>query len=402
MKMTGGPASVNIKLALLVIAIVIAVGTLIYTQDLVEDLHSKERRIVELYAKSLEYIADSDIPNADFTFIFENIIKRIDFPLILTDPNDKVKLDGMGGGVRNLDYDTTASKEELDDFFDEKIDELQQINEPITVTYSDSVVLGKIYYGDSELVKKLTYYPYLQIFFAVLFILISYVGFSYLKRSEQSNIWVGMAKETAHQLGTPISSLMGWAEILKLSYKDPDKVLDTADEMGRDLERLNKITKRFSKIGSKPELKGTELYSILNNVKRYIERRLPQTGKKVNFHITGDTSATVKLNAELFEWVIENLAKNSLDAIEKEEGIITFRIIEGKDKVDLEVQDNGKGIDLKRRKDVFRPGYSSKKRGWGLGLSLSRRIINDYHNGKIFVKHSVIGEGTTFKIILKK
>jgi hypothetical protein len=402
MKMTGGPASVNIKLALLAIAIIIAAGTLIYTQNLVKDLHRKERQIVELYAKSLEYIADSDIPNADFTFIFENIIKRIDFPLILTDANDKVKLDGMGGGVRNLTYDSTASREELNDFFDDKIEELREINDPITVTYSDSVVLGKIYYGDSDLVKKLTYYPYLQIFFAVLFILISYVGFSYLKRNEQSNIWVGMAKETAHQLGTPISSLMGWAEILKLSYKDPDKVLDTADEMGRDLERLNKITKRFSKIGSKPELKETEVYHILNNVRRYIERRLPQTGKKVDFNITGDTSATVKLNDELFEWVIENLAKNALDAIEKEEGHINFKIIDGKDKLDIEVEDNGKGIDLKRRKDVFRPGYSTKKRGWGLGLSLSKRIIDEYHNGKIFVKNSVIGEGTTFKISLRK
>jgi signal transduction histidine kinase len=211
-----------------------------------------------------------------------------------------------------------------------------------------------------------------------------------------------MAKETAHQFGTPISSLMGWIEMLKLSYRDPDKVMDVANEITDDVEKLNKITYRFSKIGSKPELKEYIVFDEVKKVTAYFERRLPQTGKTVELSIKGDEKAAAQLNSELFEWVIENLIKNSLDAIEGKPGRIRVTVNDGKKNVEIEVTDSGKGIDLKRRKDVFRPGYSTKKRGWGLGLSLSKRIIEGYHNGKIFVKSSALGEGTTFKIILRK
>ena len=187
---------------------------------------------MELYANTLKYIADSPANNSDFTFIFENIVKRIDFPLILTDENDNVSLSGMGGGIRNIDIDSTLSRPELEAFVDKKIEELEQEHEPIPVIYGNSIFLGKIYYGDSDLIRRLRYYPYLQIFFAFLFMLIAYVSFSYLKRNEQSNIWVGMAKETAHQLGTPISSIMGWIEMLRISYAKPEKVLQVTNEIG--------------------------------------------------------------------------------------------------------------------------------------------------------------------------
>ena len=401
MKMSGGPASINLKILLLVIALIIAAGTLYYTQNLVSKLQEKEREIVELYAKGIEYIANSSNPNEDITFLFDNIIKPIDFPLVLSDADDNVNIYNRTD-LRNIEIDSAFTEEEFNEFISKKMKEMDERHSPIFVTYEDTLVLTKIHYGDSELIERLRYYPYIQIIIAALFIVIGYVGFSSIKRSEQSNIWVGMAKETAHQFGTPISSLMGWLEMLKINYKDSDKVLDISEEINDDVEKLNKITYRFSKIGSKPELKRMVVYEDLKKVTDYFERRLPQTGKTVNLTIEGDKEVCAALNPELFDWVIENLIKNALDAIDTKEGSIKIVVETVRKNVEIEVSDSGKGIDLKRRKDVFRPGYSTKKRGWGLGLSLSKRIIEGYHGGKIFVKSSIQGEGTVFKVVLKK
>lgn len=399
--MFGGPASLNFKIFLLIVAILVAAGTLFYTQNLVQKLQEKEKQIVQLYARGIEYLATSTDSDVDLTFLFENIIKPIDFPLIITDENDVINLNSKGD-IRNIHYDTTLSRNQLKVFFDKKIKEMDEQHNPIFVTYADTIVLQKIHYGDSELINRLKFYPYLQILVAALFIILGYIGFSSIKKSEQSNIWVGMAKETAHQFGTPISSLMGWIEMLKMHYQDKDRVLDISNEISDDVEKLNKITYRFSKIGAVPELKTLSVYDEINTVKKYIERRLPQLGKSVEVILQGDKQANTKLNAELFEWVIENLIKNALDAIDHKQGKIEISVKELQKEIEIDITDNGKGIDLKRRKDIFRPGYSTKRRGWGLGLSLSKRIIEVYHKGKIFVKSSVIGEGTTIKIILKK
>ncbi len=400
MKMTGGPASMNIKLALIIIGATIALGTLYYTQNLVGKLQQREKDIVQLYASSLEYSASTETINADFTFVFQNIIGRIDFPLILTNDIDQVASNGTIIGFKNIDYDAKLSKEKLKNILQEKITELSKQHSPIIVKSPAGKILSKIYFGDSEIIQRLRFYPYLQILFALVFLIIAYTSFSYVKKSEQRNIWVGMSKETAHQLGTPISSLMGWNEMLKMNYSNQDKVLDISDEIGSDLTRLSKITKRFSKIGSKPELIDVNPYNIIENVINYFQRRLPQLGKNVLISVEGTKEQKVKMNVELFEWVIENLIKNALDAIENKEGKITFKVEHNHNKIEIEVTDNGKGIEHNRRKDIFRPGYSTKRRGWGLGLSLSKRIIEDYHNGKIFVKQSIINTGTTFKIIL--
>lgn len=400
MKMSGGPASINIKILLVIVALVIAVGTLIYTQNLVTQLQRKQKEIVELYAKGIEYLANSSNPNEDITFLFDNIIKPIDFPLILSDATDNVNIYNRTD-IRNVEYDTALSEEEFHIFISEKIREMDETHQPIFVTYADTLILQKIHYGDSELVTQLKYYPYMQIIIAAIFIILGYIGFSNIKRSEQSNIWVGMAKETAHQFGTPISSLMGWLEMLKLHYKESDKVLDITEEITNDVEKLNKITYRFSNIGSKPQMKLAVIYEELKEVTDYFERRLPQTGKSVSLTIEGDKRVCAQMNSELFEWVIENLIKNALDAIEQKNGWIKINITKAKEFVEIEISDSGKGIDIKRRKDIFRPGYSTKRRGWGLGLSLAKRIIEEYHNGKIFVKSSAQGEGTTFMIMLK-
>ncbi len=398
-KMSGGPSSVNLKLILLLIALLIAVATLYYTQTLVIKLQDKEREIVKLYAKGLQYIANTTSMDVDLTFLFDNIIKPIDFPVILTDKDNHIN---SIRDVRNVEIDTTLSEQQLNKYFEQLVVEMDKIHKPINITYADTIILQRVHYGDSQLILQLKGYPYFQITIAALFIIIGYIGFSYIKKSEQSNIWVGMAKETAHQFGTPISSLMGWLEMLKINYKQPDAVLDITEEISSDVEKLNKITYRFSKIGAKPEITDHIVYEEVKKVTEYFNRRLPQTGKSVELTVNGDQTLCAKINPELFEWVLENLVKNALDAIEIENGKINIEVMNGKKGVEIEVSDNGKGIDLRRRKDVFRPGYSTKKRGWGLGLSLSKRIVEGYHGGKIFVKNSAPGEGTTFKIILKK
>jgi signal transduction histidine kinase len=401
MRMSGGPASLNLKITLVVIALLIAIGTLIYTESLVSKLQKKEKEIVELYARGIEYVANSSNPNEDITFLFDNIIKPIDFPLIMSDADNRVNIHNRTD-IRNIEYDTSLTEEQYSKFIAEQIIEMDKTHTPILVTYADTLVLQKIHYGDSEFVNQLKYFPFVQIIIAALFIVLGYIGFSSIKRSEQSNIWVGMAKETAHQFGTPISSLMGWLEMLKMNYKEPDKVIDVAEEITNDVEKLNKITYRFSKIGSKPQMQKTVVYEELKKVTDYFERRLPQTGKSVELIIDGDKEVCAEMNPELFEWVIENLIKNSLDAIDEKAGSIKILVSEVKKNVDIEISDSGKGIDLKRRKDVFRPGYSTKRRGWGLGLSLAKRIVEGYHGGKIYVKSSIHGEGTTFTILLKK
>lgn len=403
MKMSGGPGSVNIKIILLFIAAGIVAGILFYTHNLVKELQEKERKVVKLFAKGLEYVANSSDESSDITFLFENIIQPIDFPLILTDADNNVNVKSRSD-IRNIELDSTLSEDAMLKYLSDLINTMDAANPPIPVYYvvgKDSILFSKIHYGDSKSITQLKLYPYVLLAIAAIFILVSYIGFSMIKKSEQSNIWVGMSKETAHQFGTPISSLMGWIEILKMHYDDKDKVLDTAHEIENDVEKLNKITNRFSKIGSKPELKAENLSFALDKVVSYFNRRLPQSGKKVNLAINCPNDITVLINVDLFEWVIENLIKNALDAIDHDNGLVEINVFRNKKMVEIEVTDNGKGIEIKRRKDIFRPGYSTKRRGWGLGLSLSKRIIEGYHHGKIFVKSSVPWVATTFKIILK-
>lgn len=392
----------NIKLILLILALIITAGTFYYTQDLVNDLQKSERQIVELYAKSLEFIASSPSNSGeDFTFVFENIIKRINFPLILTDANSNPMSYNIGSGIKNIKIDTTQTPVEIEFFLKNKIKELNEIHDPINVAYNDQI-FNKVYFGNSDTIQRLKYYPFLQVLFAFFFLTIAYLSFSYLKKTEQSNIWVGMAKEIAHQLGTPISSLMGWTELLKLKMEKPDEVFNVANEMESDLNRLNKITNRFSKIGSKPILREYDIVDVIYNVTNYFEKRLPQTGKNVELIVPELKSIKLKLNFELFEWVIENLIKNAIDAIGSQKGKIHISLNDFEETTEIEISDNGKGINPKDRKNIFKPGFSTKSRGWGLGLSLSKRIIEDYHKGKLHLKNSIPQNGSTFLIILNK
>ncbi len=390
----------NFKIFLLVVAIAIVGGMLFYSQNLIDRLLDKEREVVDLYARSLEYLASDKSSNADISFVFNEIVRAIDFPMVLTDA-DNNPIRPIKTSVRNIEIDTTKTPEEQESQLRTIIKGLDQQNPPIKVAIQDTIVLNYLHYGESEMISKIRRLPIIQFALAGIFILLAYVGFSYIKRNEQSNIWVGMSKETAHQLGTPLSSMMGWIELAKEHARDNPQLSETVGEMGNDIERLNKVAARFSKIGSKPDLKPENLTEVIQGVVDYIKKRIPKSGKNIELKIITGGDFRANINRELFEWVLENLMKNALDAMEQASGSITFRIEQSGRTTTIDVSDTGKGIDPKHHKDVFRPGYSTKKRGWGLGLSLSKRIIEEYHKGKLFVKQSSSGGGTTFRIKLQ-
>jgi len=393
---TRGPKSANIKTALLLAAFVIIIPMLFYTHNLVDRLQKNEREVASMYAKSVEYLANSPYSGTDYSFIFDELIRSIDFPIIESDSaNLEIK------ASRNIELDTTLSTSDRDAYLRSLIRGMDDLNHPIVVSYQDTIVLSNVHYGESPLVTRLRWLPYIEIAIGALFIFIGYTGFSYIKRSEQSNIWVGMARETAHQLGTPLSSLMGWIEILKLQEPQTPKLTETIAEMENDLLRLSKIADRFSKIGSKPDLREENLSDIVKGVINYFEKRIPQMGKRVDIVLETMGPVHAKINRELFEWVVENLVKNGLDAMEDGKGQISIKLQSSGGEAIIDVSDTGKGIDAAYRKDIFRPGFSTKKRGWGLGLSLSKRIVETYHKGKLSVKESKLGVGTTFRIKLR-
>ncbi|HLX13129.1 MAG TPA: HAMP domain-containing sensor histidine kinase, partial [Bacteroidota bacterium] len=392
----------NIKILLFITAIMIVVGTLIYTQKLVNQLLRRERETASVYAESLDSLANGATEQVDYSFIFDRIVRQIDFPMILSDPSGK-PVEPFRNSSKNIDIDTSLSPDRLEQYLAAKTRELDEENPPIEV-YARGAVVQKVHYGESTLVRQLRYLPYVEIAVAGMFILLGYVGFSYIKKSEQGNIWVGMAKETAHQLGTPLSSVMAWIEMLRTRAGTDDRQLETIREMENDLSRIQKVTDRFSKIGSKPNLKAENLTDVVASVIAYYKRRLPvsRVGGSTAISLNSPADLSVPLNRELFEWVIENLIKNALDAMEGTPGSIAFTIFREDEFVNIDIQDTGKGIDMRYKKDIFRPGYSTKQRGWGLGLSLSKRIIEDYHKGKLLVKESRLGKGTTFRIRLRK
>jgi nitrogen-specific signal transduction histidine kinase len=321
----------------------------------------------------------------NFTIISEVIQNNTTVPVILTDENDNVL------SYRNINPSEIDTEEEVA----KMLAKMMASKEPIEVELFDNVK-NKVYYKDSTTLVQLTYYPYIQLLVIVLFIGVSYYTFSQSRKSEQNRVWVGMAKETAHQLGTPTSSLLAWKEILSESNLSPELI----DEFGKDVTRLEKIVDRFSKIGSKPLLKPTNLIEVMDRTISYLRNR---TSNKIIFSKLYDEKEPifVPLNDTLFEWVVENIAKNAVDAIETS-GEVSFRITDNIQVVYIDISDTGKGIPRSHYKTIFQPGFTTKERGWGLGLSLSDRIIENYHRGRIFVSYSEVDKGTTFRIVLRK
>ena len=384
----------NFKIVLLAFASVFVLAMLVYSQRITNQLLIRERQVVDLYAKSYEYISSERAATGDFSFLFDEVIRTIDFPVVLSDASNEPLY------WKNVDLDSLLTREQQKEIVRPMLAVMDRENKPIRITVNDTIVLNYVHYGESELIGQLRWLPILEIILAGVFIFVAYVGFSYIKRTEQSNIWVGMAKETAHQLGTPLSSMIGWLERAKAEGARAPVIRESLQEMEHDIERLNKVAARFSKIGSRPDLKEEDAAEVISGVISYIAKRIPRSGKKVDCIIETPGPFPVRMNRELFEWVVENLMKNALDAMEGPTGRISFRLAQSAGRTTIDVTDTGKGIDPKFHKDVFRPGYSTKKRGWGLGLTLSKRIIEEYHTGKLYVKQSAVGGGTTFRIRL--
>ena len=385
------------KLILIIAAVLIGIFSLLFTNKLVRKLATEERKSVELWAKATRQISNMNI-NQDFSFISEVIINNNTIPVIQADENNNILFTRNLDSLRSIIDTARISKKDYErnlEYLNSQMEKMKSENEPIEIQLMNNHK-NYIYYKDSVLLNQLFYYPFFQLGVIFLFILVSYFAFSSSRKSEQNQVWVGMSKETAHQLGTPISSLLAWVEYLKL--KDADN--EFISEIEKDVQRLETITERFSKIGSAPSLTRTNLVNVIYESVSYIRKR---SSDKVIFNIGFAENQVVlaPINSALFEWVIENLCKNSLDAMNGN-GSINISIQDNNQVIYLDIADSGKGIHKSKFKTVFQPGYTTKTRGWGLGLSLSKRIIEDYHDGKIFIKSSDPETGTTFRIALRK
>lgn len=380
-----------VKIALVAVAVIIAAASLVTSHFLVRDLQVEEQNKMGVWAEAMRSLNNAD-ENTDLNLVLKVIDENNTIPVIVTDEQGDVQT------FRNVEIDANDEKDStavLSSYAKAWKDD----GHSVTITLAPDGDLSAdarqpyivVCYDDSLMIKRLATYPYVQLGVVLLFVVIAIFALLTSKRAEQNKVWVGLSKETAHQLGTPISSLMAWTEVLKETYPDDELI----PEMGKDIARLQLIADRFSKIGSLPEPVPASLMEVIENVAAYMDRR---TSRKVQ--IVRDfpqQDIIIPLNQSLFEWVIENLCKNAVDAMEGA-GTITMLLREQSGKAVIEVSDTGKGIRKKDIGNVFRPGFTTKKRGWGLGLSLARRIVEEYHHGKIFVKQSEVGVGTTFRI----
>ena len=371
----------QMKLIFIVIAAGIILASTIFTNRLANSLADEERKKVEIWAEAIHQ-SISETENTNVEIVMKIIEGNTTIPIIMTDANNKM--------ISSLNIKEPKTK--IPEFYEKEISRLKAQRPAIVVK------LGKttqyIYYDDSLFLKQLLYFPYVQFGVIIIFLLVAFFAFSSTKKAEQNQVWVGLSKETAHQLGTPISSLLAWVDLLKMRHQE-DKLIG---EMEKDVNRLRIIAERFSKIGSKPDLLIVSLNETLENAVQYMSNRSSQK-VAIQCHFSSDEHIFAHLNVPLFEWVIENLCKNAIDAMDGV-GRIDINISKKNDEVIIDVKDTGKGIDKRKFKVVFTPGFTTKKRGWGLGLSLANRIIEEYHGGKIFVKQSELNVGTVFRIIL--
>ncbi|CAN5421114.1 HAMP domain-containing sensor histidine kinase [soil metagenome] len=385
----------NLKWIILAVSVVISVGTIYYTNVLVEQLKEREKNQVRLFAKALEYTSNDTDNN--ILFITEEIIyKNNSIPTMLVDGKDNIV------NFNNVDIDSSWTKGRQEKELQRQLKEMKRTYPPIEILLKDpntDEVFGKqyVYYKNSFLLTQLIAYPYIQLSVIAIFGFISYLAFNYSKTSEQNRVWVGLAKETAHQLGTPLSSLMAWIEVLRDDPQFQGKGI--VEELDKDIRKLRVVTERFSSIGSTPTLKDENVYQLINNVVSYLQ---PRVSSKINIEVyTLSETIRAMVHAPLFEWVIENLCKNAVDAMGST-GTIAIKILRGNEgKVFIDISDTGKGMNKAAISSAFKPGFTTKKRGWGLGLTLAKRIIELYHEGKIFVKSSEENQGTTFRIELR-
>ena len=392
-------SSYNLKASLFVLALLLVLGMLYYSQRITNQLREESRETVKFYAETYAKFA-TEYNVEDFSFFFEQFIGRMTFPVIIS------TVDDMPSDWKNLDIDSQDKSEQALDEVHSLMMVMDELNEPIDLNYYDpnsntNIVIARFHYGDSKLITQLKWLPYVEIALAGLFIFLGLAGFQFIRRSERQLIWAGMAKEAAHQLGTPLSSLMGWVEMLENA--DSERVAKLLPEMSADLQRLNKVAQRFSHIGAGGGLKPADINEVISKVVSYLEKRLPQRSKKVDISMNLGKIPEISVNVDLLEWALENIIKNSTDAMSREDGKIEVRteFLPENKIVKISIKDNGTGIQSRYRKEIFKPGYSTKSTGWGLGLSLSKRIIEEYHGGELFLVESSMETGTTMQISLK-
>ncbi|MFZ2907456.1 MAG: HAMP domain-containing sensor histidine kinase [Cyclobacteriaceae bacterium] len=383
----------KIKWIVVAVSVVISIASIYYTKILVDQLKDREKQQVILFGMAIESTVNDDV-NTNILITGE-ILTKTSIPTILVDENDSILW------TRNIKLDSSRNQTYINQQLRDELKVMGETYDPITITLRDPTnneVFGaqKLYYKNSFLLTQINAYPYIQLSVIALFGFVSYLAFTYSKAAEQNRVWVGLAKETAHQLGTPLSSLMAWIEVLRDEPGLTNK--DIVAELEKDTRKLTVVTERFSSIGSIPVLKQENVVAMINNVIQYLR---PRISSKVRIDVfTLSENIQVMVHPPLFEWVLENLCKNAVDAIGGS-GTIAIKILRGSDKkVFIDISDTGKGIPRSKISMVFRPGFTTKKRGWGLGLTLAKRIIESYHNGKIFVKSSEENQGTTFRISL--
>ncbi|MEM1056896.1 MAG: HAMP domain-containing sensor histidine kinase [Bacteroidota bacterium] len=427
----------RLKRGLIAAAILIAAASLLFTWQLADRLQAQDEAAVELWARAIEFqgrislqgnpfaaelaaldsavAAGAVVPPGErrerlldaltwaenqpggegLDFVFSEIVQpgRFSVPALITDSAFTYV-----AFARNVDADSSRGLDVVQAELLALAREMDETNPPIRFEFAPGNVQF-VHYGESALARTIRAFPLVQLLVVALFIVVGYWGFSYLRRSEQSLLWVGMAKEAAHQLGTPLSSMIGWIELLRLGDAAPAE--QVADELEADVDRLRRVADRFEKIGSRPALEPVALAPVLEDVAAYMRRRIPRSGAPVSLSVEADRELSARLNPELFEWVIENLLKNALDAMEGGGGSISIHARREADRAVVDVQDTGKGMDRATARLVFKPGFSTKRRGWGLGLSLARRIVEEYHGGKMEVAATRPGAGTTFRIALE-
>ena len=377
----------NIKGGIFIIGVALVVGIFSYTRYLSAELREDNRDVVKLYAEIIAATVQ-DESNTNIDFIFENIIKKVKFPIIQSDQNKNPQLWTNLPGNINSESDRIKFLSSMD-----------KINMPIPLVFNDKIngpiTFGYLHYGDSILIQKIQIWTYIEILSIGMFVLFGFMGFSFIRNSEKQHIWVGLSRETAHQLGTPVSALLGWLDHLKNDSSSVEKIIP---ELESDIERLEQVSRRFSKMGSKPEMEYFDLSNKVENVLTYLKRRIPTLGKKVELVNDIEPDIEMKANGTLLSWAIENLIKNSIDSISGDSGSVHVSMSKNKSNVKIRISDNGRGIPKKNWKNIFRPGFSTKKSGWGLGLSLCQRIINEVHKGEIYIKESSEEAGTIFEI----
>ena len=376
----------RIRTVLIIVAIIIAVLSLFVSQSLVKDLSREEHSKMELFAQAYQSLSDAD-ENTDLGLVLAVMSGNKTIPVIVVDENNDVK------SFLNIDI----RKADTLQYLRSCVERMRGLGNSIKIYFdeSDTEHYNEVCFDESLLLNRLTVYPYIQMGVVMLFVLIAIFALLSFKKTEQNRVWVGLSKETAHQLGTPISSLMAWTELLKDKYTEDELI----SEMEKDVNRLEMVAERFSKIGSMPEPVQADMVGVLDGVIDYVEHRSPATVRFIREFPNPPVNA--KVNASLFGWVIENICKNAVDAMNGK-GKLTIRLAEDKNCVTIDVIDTGKGIAKNSWRSIFDPGYTTKERGWGLGLSLAKRIVTEYHKGKIYVAHSEIGKGTTFRIELPR